>query len=72
MKNQWRIVHDCDENGNPCVWTKEINSIECGKFVWITDIGNGFEITTSEEPEEPIMICKTLKSAKKWVSINIQ
>ena len=73
MKYQWRIVHDCDdENGNPCVWAKEINSKEYGKFVWIGDTGDGFEITTSEYPEDPIMVCKTLKSAKRWVSMNIQ
>lgn len=36
MKNEWRVVHEMDdENGNPTCWAMQINN-RFGKFVWIT------------------------------------
>ena len=72
--NRWQIINECnDENGNPTQWVKEINHKKYGKYCWINmvhdnkfyvevEFGVGFSILTE---------CKSLTSAKRWVSINL-
>ena len=70
--NPWKPVIDCDDDeGNPTVWAIRIDSYRYGRFCWISDIGDGFEITTSYSQERPIKVCKTLASAKRWVAMHI-
>ncbi len=75
---KWNPVYECDdEDGHPTVWASEINSKKYGKYVWISCVGDKeYEVTTShygsEPGSEPIKICKSLTSAKRWVSMNIQ
>lgn len=74
----WEIIHDMDdeESGDPTCWVKEVNSKEFGKHVWITDIGETFEITVDEtkaDVDDPVlMTCKTLAAAKRWVTMNVR
>ncbi len=69
--NLWKPVLECDdEDGNPTVWAIRIDDEKYGRFCWITDVGDGFEITTSTR-DNPIMVCKSLSSAKRWVTKNI-
>lgn len=69
----WNPVLECDDDeNNPTVWATEVNSEKYGKYVWICDTGDGFEITSSYYDEMPIKVCKSLTSAKRWVSINIR
>jgi len=77
MKKTWEIVHDCDtEWGTPTSWVKEINSERYGKYVWISESNDGFEIEYDKgENDSSIIIvktCKSLASAKRWVSVNIR
>lgn len=70
MKNTWNIVHDCDgENGEPTCWVMEINHSKYGRFVWIEENENGdFDVTVDRGT---LKTCKSLTSAKRWVSTNI-
>ena len=78
MKMIWNPVYECDdEDDNPTVWALEINSSKYGKYAWISlEDDNEFSITTSNYGSnlgsEPLMVCKSLKSAKRWVSMNIR
>lgn len=72
MKNNWEIVHDCDdENENPTCWAKEINHKKYGKFVWITKGLDGFDVEVNRSEFETLVRCKSLSSAKIWVTINL-
>lgn len=68
---KWKPIYECDDDdGNPTVWATEVNHHKYGKFIWITKVDdNEFEITTSNY-DEPIKVCKTLTSAKRWVAMN--
>lgn len=73
MKNIWNIVHDCDgENGEPTCWAKEINHPKYGKFVWITENENClYDVEVNRVEFITLVTCKTLTSAKRWVSKNL-
>ena len=41
----WSILHDSDDaNGNPTVWSAQIDNDEYGKFVWIEKSENGYDV----------------------------
>lgn len=69
----WTIVEEMnDENNNPTCWAKEINSKRYGKYVWITDKGGGYDVEIDTACGIlPLKTCKSLSSAKRWVTINI-
>ena len=74
MKKQWEIIYECDdEDGDPCCWCLEINQEKYGKYCWITFNGKYFGIEVDYGTKEciEIMQCKTLTSAKRWVSMNL-
>lgn len=70
MKNTWKAVHDCDgENGEPTCWSKEINHEKYGRFAWIEENEEGkFEVSVDKGV---LADCRSLASAKRWVSINL-
>lgn len=71
-KNTWEVVIDCnDEDDNPTCWSKEINHKKYGKFVWITDNGNGYNVEVIRDETIVLKECKSLASAKKWVTSNL-
>ena len=72
-KNTWEVVEDCnDENNNATCWSKEINHKKYGKFVWITDNGNGYNVEVISNDETIVLKeCKSLASAKRWVTSNL-
>lgn len=78
MKDVWQIVHDCDEDdGEPISWAKEINHQEYGKYIWITrrdDTEYAVEVIPAPGQMETdvLMVCKSLKSAKRWVTMNVR
>jgi len=76
MKRKWEIVHDCDgDNGEPTCWVLEVNHSDYGKYIWITDSGLGFDVEHKSKYSNdiaPLVTCKTLTSAKRWVSMNIR
>lgn len=69
---EWKIVHDMDnDDGTPTCWVKEINHEKYGKHVWISEDG-GFNVEIEKDDEfETLVTCKTLTSAKRWVSTNL-
>lgn len=73
--SKWEIVHDCDEeNGNPTCWAKEINHQDYGRFIWITENSDGkFDVEVDQGGDfRTLVTCKSLTSAKRWVSTNIR
>ena len=74
MENkQWEIIHDADsEDGTPTCWVKEINHAKYGRHVWISKTEEGYNVEVNPYSDFTTLAnCKTLTSAKKWVSINI-
>lgn len=71
-KLNWEIVHECDDdNGNPTQWCAIIDHPKYGKFCWITDMADHFSIEVDCEGFVEIMKCKSLPSAKKWVTTQL-
>lgn len=72
MKN-WKIIHDMDgENGEPTCWSLEINHKEYGRFVWITlNPENKYNIEVDCDGFKTLATCKSLTSAKRWVTMNL-
>lgn len=72
MKAKWEIIHDCDdENGNPTQWALEINHPRYGRYCWINDIGSYYSIEVNYGDFGELAVCKSLASAKRWVSTNL-
>ena len=69
MKRTWEIVHDCDlEDGTPTTWSIKVRP---KKFYWICETAdNTFEVIDSDA-HTILMSCKTLRSAKRWVTMNL-
>ena len=72
-KFEWKSIRDgFDEEDPDQIWAARANSDKYGRFIWITDTGEGFEITSSRYENSPIITCRSLTSAKRWASINIR
>ena len=69
MRRKWEIVHDCDlEDGTPTTW-----SLKAGqkKFYWICEVSDKtFDVIDSDN-HTILENCKTLRSAKRWVTMNL-
>ena len=79
---KWEIIHDSDtESGKPTCWALEINHEKYGKYVWITgavardeetieyyvvEVGEYYGVKLDDFKE--LVKCKTLTSAKRWVT----
>ena len=71
-KLDWKIVHECDdEDGNPTQWSTEINHSKYGKYCWINDMGDHFNIEVDCGGFTELKTCKSLPSAKRWVAMNL-
>lgn len=70
----WNPIFECDdEDGNPTVWASEVNSDSYGKFIWIEKYDEKeYHITACNPEWYTLKICKSLASAKRWVSSNIK
>lgn len=75
MENsKWKTVQEAnDDNENPTMWSKEINHPKYGKFVWIVlDCNKCFNVEVDCDNEFRILVqCKSLASAKRWVSMHL-
>lgn len=73
MKYLWMAILECDDDDdNPTVWATEINSERYGKYVWIEKYDEDeFHITINDYEWRTLKICKSLTSAKRWVSMNL-
>ena len=69
MKREWNIVHDCDlDDGTPTEWSLKVSD---GKFYWIAEVSDGTFDVIDHDAHAILMNCKTLASAKRWVTINL-
>lgn len=70
----WNIVHDCDaDDGAPTCWATKL---ETGDFAWISQMADdSFDIEMACELRPgtftTVMTCRSLASAKSWVSRNL-
>lgn len=75
IKEKWNIISEMvdEETGEPTGWSKEINHPKYGKYVWITENGEKmFDIEIDRGSGFTVLkTCKSLASAKRWVSINL-
>lgn len=69
---KWDVIHEMDEEetGNPTCWAAEINSLKYGKFIWITlDYLGKYNVEISTDGKfETLVSCKSLASARRWVT----
>lgn len=78
-KAKWEIVHDCDDDeGNPSSWSLEINHEKHGKYIWISLYPDGrykvealWYYGVSLDDPKILADCKSLTSAKRWVTMNL-
>lgn len=70
--SKWKVIHESDDdNGNPTVQSLKINHSKYGKYCWITDNIDYFSIEVDYNGFIELKQCKSLVSAKRWVSINL-
>ena len=71
-KLEWKVIHECDlDDGTPTQWCAKINHSKYGKFCWINDMGDCFEIEVQWGDFIVLKECKSLASAKRWVAMNL-
>ena len=74
MESTWNVVHDYDtEEGSPTCWVKIIDHSIYGQFIWINQYRDG-KFAVEAIPINDIKVlatCKSLSSAKRWVTANI-
>ena len=69
MKREWVVVHDCDlEDGTPTEWSLKVTD---GKFYWIDETSDGTFDVIDYDAHTVLTNCKTLASAKRWVTTNL-
>ena len=73
MKDKWKVI-DCATDGKtPTCWAKPINHPVYGKYVWISlngDKEKPYHVEVDAGDDCKILCkCKSLASAKKWVSM---
>lgn len=69
----WKVIEECnDDNNNPTVWANTIESENYGKYCWITFDGKNYLVEVSTVGEFVVLAkCKSLRSAKRWVTMNL-
>lgn len=73
MSKFWNIVHECDDDsGKPTEWVTQIDHSRYGKYCWIDDMITYFTVVVYDESQAKELVkCKSLTSAKKWVTMNL-
>lgn len=64
---KYEIIHECDlEDGNPTCWDTRTPD---GSTWWIDLLPDGrYGVTNKKDEWEPLVYCKSLSSAKHWIS----
>lgn len=67
----WEIIKEMDdENGKPTCWATTVNSVDYGRFIWITKYSTNqyiIEFKNDFECYEQLARTKSLKKAKEYV-----
>ena len=75
MKNKWKVIYECDEDdGTPTCWARQINDPVYGAYIWISLSGDKekpyhVEVDAGGDDFKILCKCKSLASAKRWVSM---
>lgn len=68
-KREWNIIHECDlDDGTPTEWALKI---EDKKFYWIDLLNDGSYDVIDSDAHTVLVNCKSLASAKRWVTMNL-
>lgn len=68
-KAKWEILHECDDDdGNPTVYALRIGK---NKYCWLELQYDGMVDVIDCDGHTVLKTCKTLASAKRWVTINL-
>ena len=66
---EWHIIHECDTESTPTQWSKEIDHPKYGQYVYIElTYNNTYDVVANDTV---LKNCKSLVSAKRWVSTNL-
>lgn len=72
LKDLEVVKESNDDNGNPTVWANTIDSEKYGKYCWITFDGKNYLVEVCSIGNFITLVkCKSLRSAKRWVTINL-
>lgn len=79
MRKKWEIVHEADtDDGKPTQWALEIDHEFYGKYVWISGLLHDkdnivrYDVEVKSRLGSMILAeCKTLASAKRWVTTHL-
>jgi len=72
MKTTYSVIHESDDDdGSPTCWAREINHKKYGKYVWISKENDVYNVEECSEELSVLVVCKTLTSAKRWISMNL-
>lgn len=67
--NKWRVVHECDlDDGTPTEWALKVSE---GKFYWIDSLADETFDVIDCDAHTVLKNCKSLLSAKRWVTKNL-
>lgn len=79
-KLKWEVVTDAnDEKDNPTMWAMDVRGTEVearinSRFIWISMDTYGtyaVEIDKYGMKINTLVVCKSLSSAKRWVTMNL-
>lgn len=69
MRRKWEIVPEMDlDDGTPTEWALKVAD---GKFYWIDEMSDGTFNIIATDAHTVLMNCKSLASAKRWVTRNV-
>ena len=69
MRRQWKTVPEMDlEDGTSTEWSLKVAE---GEFYWIDETSDGTFDVIAPDGHTVMMNCKSLASAKRWVTRNL-
>lgn len=75
-KIKWEVLEECNDeySGEPSCWCAEINHWYHGRFCWISYFGEpkGYAVEVKGfDGIIELVRCKSLSSAKRWVTMHL-
>lgn len=74
MESKWNIIEECNgDDGEPTCWAKEISHPDYGRYAWISLNGKEkFDVEIMQDNDVKVLAtCRSLASAKRWVSMHL-
>lgn len=68
-KQEWQIIHECDlDDGTPTEWALKVAD---KKYYWISLMNDDTFNIIDNDAKTVLKNCKSLTSAKRWVTMNL-